>query len=106
MIESVLPCYVLIVLGLLTIVGSLTPALWRSMGRSGISGGFSIAQYILAVDVFVIGCILAIHSRTCTCWSSYECTLSTRSHSQNGALELQLIVVSSRLTQEVVEPPN
>lgn len=61
-------CHILIFLGFLTILGSLIPALWRSVARNDIQGGFSLAQYILAVGVFVIGCILAIHSRTCTCW--------------------------------------
>ena len=63
-------CHIIILLGLLTIVGSLVPAFWRSTARNDISGGFSIAQYILAVGVFVVGGMLVIHSRTCTCWSS------------------------------------
>ncbi|MCJ1458337.1 hypothetical protein MMC28_008708 [Mycoblastus sanguinarius] len=62
------PCYILIVLGFLTIVGSLAPALWRSADRDDLSGGFSLGQYILGVGVFVIGCAVAIHSKTCTCW--------------------------------------
>lgn len=61
-------CYVLIFLGVLTIIGSLIPAIWRSVTRNDIQGGFSLAQYILGVGVFVIGFIVAIHSRTCTCW--------------------------------------
>ena len=61
-------CHILISLGFLTVVGSLVPALWRSVARNDIQGGFSLAQYILGVGVFVIGCMVAIHSRTCTCW--------------------------------------
>ena len=64
------PCHTIILLGLLTIISSLVPAFWRSTARNDISGGFSIAQYILAVGVFVVGGMLVIHSRTCTCWSS------------------------------------
>ena len=64
------PCHIIILLGLHTIFGSLVPAFWRSTARNDISGGFSIAQYILAVGVFVVGGMLVIHSRTCTCWSS------------------------------------
>ena len=61
-------CHMLILLGFLTILGSLIPALWRSVARNDIQGGFSLAQYILGVGVFVIGFMVAIHSRTCTCW--------------------------------------
>ena len=63
-------CYVLIFFGLLTIIGSLLPALWRSIHSHDVSGGFNLAQYTLAVGVFVIGCVVAIHSRKCTCWSN------------------------------------
>lgn len=61
-------CYILIFLGVLTVLGSLIPALWRSIAHNDIQGGFSLAQYILGVGVFVIGCMVAIHSKTCTCW--------------------------------------
>lgn len=77
-------CYVLIFLGFLTIVGSLVPALWRSISRNDISGGFSLAQYILGVGVFVIGCAVAIHSRTCTCWSSSSRAISPTQGSSFG----------------------
>ena len=62
-------CYIFILLGIFTIAGSLASALWRSIDRDDISGGFSLAQYILGVGVFVIGCMVAIHSKTCTCWT-------------------------------------
>lgn len=62
------PCHVLIALGVLTIIGSLAPALWRSTKRDDLSGGFSLGQYILAVGVFAVGCMVAVHSKTCTCW--------------------------------------
>lgn len=67
-LKLVRTCHTLIFLGVLTIIGSLGPALWRSVAYDDIQGGFSLAQYILGVGVFVIGCIVAIHSRTCTCW--------------------------------------
>ena len=66
--RKIRPCYILIALGVLTIVGSLTPALWRSIDRDDLSGGFTLAQYILGVGVFVVGPMVAIHSKTCTCW--------------------------------------
>lgn len=62
-------CYILIFFGLLTIIGSLLPALWRSIHSNDVSGGFNLAQYTLGVGVFVIGCVVAIHSRKCDCWS-------------------------------------
>ena len=61
-------CYILIFLGVFTVLGSLIPALWRSIAHNDIQGGFSLAQYILGVGVFVIGCMVAIHSKTCSCW--------------------------------------
>lgn len=67
-LKLVRTCHILIFLGFLTILGSLVPALWRSVARNDIQGGFSLAQYILGVGVFVIGFVTAIHSRTCTCW--------------------------------------
>lgn len=66
--KSIRPCYIFIFLGFLTILGSLIPAIWRSVARDDISGGFSLAQYILGVGVFVIGCMVAVHSKSCTCW--------------------------------------
>ena len=62
------PCYILVAFGVLTIICSLIPAIWRSSDRHDISGGFSLAQYILGVGVFVIGSATVIHSKTCTCW--------------------------------------
>ena len=62
------PCYILIILGAITVFGSLGPALWRSTARDDIEGGFSLGQYILGVGIFVVGSMVAIHSRTCTCW--------------------------------------
>lgn len=46
-------CYILIFLGLLAIICSLTAALWRSIGSGDISGSFSIGQYILGVGMLV-----------------------------------------------------
>lgn len=63
-------CHLLVSLGILTIGGSLVPALWRSAYHDDIQGGFSVAQYILGVGVFIIGSMIVIHSRTCTCWQS------------------------------------
>ncbi len=67
-LKPIRTCHILILLGFCTVVGSLIPALWRSVARNDIQGGFSLAQYILGVGVFIIGCMVAIHSRTCTCW--------------------------------------
>ena len=64
------PCYLLIFLGFLTIVGSLVPGLWRASSRNDLSGGFSLAQYILGVGIFVVGSMVAIHSKSCKCWKT------------------------------------
>ena len=68
--SSIRTCYFLVVLGMISIAGSLALALWRSINNSDIQGGFSIAQYVLAVGALIIGCVLVLHSRTCSCWSS------------------------------------
>ena len=62
------PCYILIIIGVITIILSLGAALWRSAARHDVSGGFSLGQYILGVGVFVDGTIAVIHSKTCKCW--------------------------------------
>lgn len=61
------PCYALIAMGAVTIVGSLVPALWRSTAQGDISGGSTLTQDILGVDIFVVGSVLAVHTRTCRC---------------------------------------
>ena len=72
--SSIRTCYILVALGMISIAGSLALALWRTINNSDIQGGFSIAQYFLAVGALIIGCVLVIHSRTCSCWSSSSCT--------------------------------
>ena len=62
------PCYLLIFLGLLTVIGSLIPGLWRASSDNDLSGGFTLAQYILGVGIFVVGSMVAIHSKSCECW--------------------------------------
>lgn len=81
-------CYILIFLGFLTIVGSLVPALWRSIPHNDLSGGFTLAQYILGVGALVVGCAVAIHSKTCTCWSS-SCQLVP--YTPGSDLELEAV---------------
>ena len=66
------PCYLLIFLGLITVIGSLVPGLWRASSRNDLSGGFTLAQYILGVGIFVVGSMVAIHSKTCECWKTHE----------------------------------
>ncbi|KAK0509786.1 hypothetical protein JMJ35_008180 [Cladonia borealis] len=68
---SIPPCYLLIFLGLLTVIGSLLPGLWRASSRNDLSGGFTLAQYILGVGIFVVGSMVAIHSKTCECWKTH-----------------------------------
>jgi len=89
------PCYILIFLGSLTIFGSLTPALLRSIDDGDVSGGFAVAQYVLGVGVFVIGCIVAIHSRTCTCWSSTNIGSGREEDTRGSSVELERIGYSS-----------
>ena len=80
-------CYTLIFFGL-TIIGSLVPALWRSIHSNDVSGGFNLAQYTLGVGVFVIGCVVAIHSKRCTCWSSSQAHWKGRAPGDANTTEL------------------
>ena len=66
------PCYILIFLGVATVIGSLLPGLWRASSRNDLSGGFTLAQYILGVGIFVVGSMVAIHSKTCECWKTHK----------------------------------
>lgn len=91
LILGILPCHILTFLDFLTIAGSLAPALWRSISRKDISGGFSIAQYMLAVGVFVVGGILVIHSKTCTCWLTSQQEGGNSSATDDRSLELGLV---------------
>lgn len=93
--QAIRPCHIIILLGLLTIVGSLVPAFWRSFARNDISGGFSMAQYILAVGVFVIGGMLVIHSKTCSCWSKCPEADGERSAPADFAKKLESMGVLS-----------
>ena len=69
---SIPPCYLLIFLGLLAVIGSLLPGLWQASSRDDLSGGFTLAQYILGVGIFVVGSMVAIHSKTCECWKTHK----------------------------------
>ena len=59
-VANIKTCYTLIFLGVLTIAGSLGAALWRSESMNDLSGGFSLAQYILGVGIFIVGSMLAV----------------------------------------------
>ncbi len=89
MCSSIRTCYVLVALGIFSIAGSLALALWRTINHSDIQGGFSLAQYILAVGAFIIGCVLVLHSRTCSCWSSSSSTGGNGLPPEGRPIELQ-----------------
>ena len=89
--RNIRTCYTLIFFGLLTIIGSLVPAVWRSIHSNDISGGFNLAQYTLGIGVFVVGCVVAIHSRKCTCWSSSQAHWKGREPGDDNTAELHFI---------------
>jgi len=65
-------CHVLILLGAFTILASFCGALWRSIQRDDMSGGFTLASYILGVGVFIVLGMTGIHARTCVCWQKQK----------------------------------
>ena len=87
--SSLRTCYILVALGMFSIAGSLAVAMWRSVNHSDIQGGFSVAQYILAVGALIIGCVLVLHSRTCSCWSSSSSTGGNGTPPEEHPIELQ-----------------
>ena len=74
-IPGMRPCYILICLGALTVIGSLIPALWQSSVRHDMKGGFSLGQYTLGVGIFAVGSMVAIHSRSCECSRAHDRTI-------------------------------
>lgn len=63
-----------------------------------------MAQYILAVGVFVVGGMLVIHSRDCKCWSSSQTTAQHGAHDRSGQMELDNVDSALRI-EEVSELP-
>ena len=61
-------CHILIVLGSVTILGSLVGALWRTEVLDDASGGFALGQYFLEAGALVVGCFTAVHVKYCQCW--------------------------------------
>jgi len=65
------PCVVLIIFTFLAFAGSLSFAVWWSVSRNDVSGGFTIGSYIVAVIALPIGIASYQHSRSgCQCWQS------------------------------------
>ena len=60
-------CHRLLLLGSLTIAGSLGVGIWRSQSLNDVSGGFSLAQYIWGIGIFVVGSMVVLHAKSCTC---------------------------------------
>lgn len=61
-------CHVIIAIGLLTLLVSLTIALWWSLTKNDVSGGFTMAAYIVAIVGLPLGSIQIRHNRRCKCW--------------------------------------
>lgn len=61
-------CHIVICIGLLTFLGSLTLALWWSLARNDVSGGFTMAAYIVAVGGLPLASIQMRHNQRCNCW--------------------------------------
>ena len=101
--SSIRTCYILVGLGMISIAGSLALALWRSINNSDIQGGFSIAQYVLAVGALIMGCVLVLHSRNCACWSSPSSTGGNGTPSEDRLVELQQLGQSESLARHTAE---
>ncbi|KAH6682864.1 hypothetical protein B0J14DRAFT_556139 [Halenospora varia] len=67
-----LPCYTLILIDALAILSSLTLALWWSITRNDVSGGFTMAAYIVAVFGVPLGCLQIMHNKRCRCWGGSD----------------------------------
>jgi hypothetical protein len=63
-------CHVVICIGVLTFIGSLTLALWWSMAKNDVSGGFTMAAYVVAVGGLPLASIQIRHNQRCRCWKN------------------------------------
>ena len=71
-------CHTIICIGILTFIGSLTLAMWWSMAKDDVSGGFTMAAYIVAVGGLPLASIQMRHNQRCRCWKN------TRDESESG----------------------
>ena len=63
-------CYIVICMGLLTFLGSFTLALWWSFTRNDVSGGFTMAAYIVAIGGLPLASMQMRHNHRCHCWKN------------------------------------
>ena len=61
-------CFILIALCFATVTLSLSIALWWSFYANDVSGGFTMAGYIVALGGIIMFPIQSAHSKSCTCW--------------------------------------
>lgn len=61
-------CHIMICMGLMTFLGSFSLALWWSFTRNDVSGGFTMAAYMVAVGGLPLASIQMRHNQKCRCW--------------------------------------
>ena len=85
---AVRPCIFLIILAFLAFAISLSLAMWWSVSRNDVSGGFTIGSYIVAVVALPIGIASYQHSRSgCQCWQARSVS--------NETVELMVLTTST-----------
>lgn len=65
-------CYVIMLIGFLTFIGSLELALWWSFTRNDVSGGFTMAAYVVAVGGLPLASLQMRHNHRCQCWKKTQ----------------------------------
>ena len=65
-------CVILSMVSAGAVLTSLSLALWWSMTRNDVSGGFTIGGYIVAVGCLVLYPIQYQHSKSCRCWHKLQ----------------------------------
>lgn len=62
-------CVILMILCGATVLASLSLALWWSMAHDDVSGGFTMAGYIVTASGILLYPIQYRHSKNCECWN-------------------------------------
>lgn len=65
-------CHIVIVIGLFTFAGSLALGLGWSVARNDVSGGFTMAAYVVAVGGIPLAFVQIQHNQRCKCWKSRD----------------------------------
>jgi hypothetical protein len=65
-------CMVLIALSLVITMISVILAIWWSVTRDDISGGWTLGGFVVSISAIALGIAGILHRRECKCWDSQQ----------------------------------